>query len=104
MPTCPCSVSFEKTWLINHHAANSAKRSKAGLVVLEQISRYINESHQFHSTFMDYVACYFRPENKFPNLVFGGVTRKAKDLKKCSIDQFAYIPINKEYLHGFFIK
>ena len=91
---------FEKTWLINHHAANSAKRSRAGLVVLEQISRYINESHQFYSTFMDYVACYFRPENKFPNLVFGGVARKAKDLKKCSIDQFSYIPINKEYLHG----
>ena len=91
---------FEKTWLINHHAANSAKRSKAGLVVLEQISRYINESHQFQSTFMDYVACYFRPENKFPNLVFGGVARKAKDQKKCSIDQFAYIQMNKEYLHG----
>jgi hypothetical protein len=91
---------FEKTWLINHHAANSAKRNRAGLVVLEQISRYINESHQFHSTFMDYVACYFRPENKFPNLVFGGVARKAKDLKKCSIDQFSYIPMNKEYLYG----
>ena len=91
---------FENTWLINHHAANSAKRSRAGLVVLEQISRYINESHQFQSTFMDYVACYFRPENKFPNLVFGGVARKAQDLKKCSIDQFSYIQINKEYLHG----
>ncbi len=91
---------FQKTWLINHHAANSAKRSRAGLVVLEQISRYINESHQFHSTFMDYVACYFRPENKFPNLVFGGVARNAKDSKKCSIDKFAYVPIYKEYLDG----
>jgi len=91
---------FERTWLINHHAANSAKRSKAGLVVLEQISRYINESHQFHSTFMDYVACYYRPNNKFPNLVFGGVTRNAKDLKKCSIDQFSYLPISKESLKG----
>jgi hypothetical protein len=91
---------FERTWLINHHAANSAKRSKAGLVVLEQISRYINESHQFNSTYMDYVACYFRPDNKFPNLVFGGVTRNAKDFKKCSIDRFAYMPISKEYLEG----
>ncbi|MCK5471268.1 MAG: hypothetical protein KAI99_22245, partial [Cyclobacteriaceae bacterium] len=91
---------FEKTWLINHHAANSAKRSRSGLVVLEQVSRYINESHQFHSTFMDYVACYFRPENKFPNLVFGGVARNAKDSKKCSIDRFAYVPLNREYLYG----
>lgn len=91
---------FERTWLINHHAAKSAKRSRAGLVVLEQISRYINESHQFQSTFMDYVACYFRPENKFPNLVFGGVARTTKDSQKCSIDQFAYVPMNKEYLFG----
>ena len=91
---------FERTWMINHHAANSAKRSRAGLTVLEQISRFINESHQFHSTFMDYVTCYFRPENKFPKLVFGGVARHAKDFKKCSIDQFAYTPVNTKYLRG----
>jgi hypothetical protein len=91
---------FERTWLINHHAADSAKRSKAGLIVLEQISRYINESHQFFSTYMDYVICYFRPENKFPNLVFGGVARSAKDSKKCSIDKFAYVPVSKKYLYG----
>ena len=89
---------YEKTWLINHHAANSAKRGKSGLIVLEQISRFINESHQFHSSFMDYVACYFRPQNKFPKIVFGGVAKNAKDLKKCSIDQFAYMPINSDYL------
>lgn len=91
---------YERTWLINHHAARSSKNSKAGLVVLEQISRYINESYQFRSTYMDCVACYFRPENKFPNLVFGGVTKSATDTKKCSIDQFAYMQINKKYLQG----
>ncbi len=57
---------YEKTWIINHHAANSAKRSRAGLAVLEQIGRYINEFHRLPSTKMKYVACYFRPDNKFP--------------------------------------
>ena len=40
---------------------------------------------------MDNIICYFRPENKFPNLVFGGAARSLKDPKICSLDRFAYI-------------
>ena len=91
---------YYKTWLINHHAANSSKNNRGGLIVLEQISRYINEFHQFNASLMDYVACYFRPTNKFPSLVFGGVAKRTDDLSSCSIDQFAYLSINKKYLDG----
>lgn len=91
---------YSKTWIINHHAAKSRKNNRGGLVVLEQISRYINEFHQFNASVMDYVACYFRPENKFPNLVFGGVAKSATDLTSCSIDQFAYLLTSKKYLDG----
>jgi len=84
---------YNKTWIINHHAADSSKRSRAGLVVLEQIGRYINEFHRLPSTKMDYVACYFRPENKFPNLVFGGAARNSSD--GCSVNEFAYLHFNK---------
>ena len=91
---------YDKTWIINHHAANSSRNNRGGIVVLEQISRYINEFHQFNSAVMNYVACYFRPENKFPNLVFGGVAKNTADPKSCSIDQFAYMLINKKYLDG----
>ncbi|MDX1776431.1 MAG: PilZ domain-containing protein [Desulfobulbales bacterium] len=89
---------YEKTWIINHHAANSSRNTRGGLIVLEQISRYINEFHQFNSDVMDYVACYYRPQNRFPNLVFGGVAKHTKDLTSCSVDQFAYLSINKKYL------
>ena len=91
---------YDKTWIINHHAARSSRNNRGGLIVLEQISRYINEFHQFNSTVMNYVACYFRPENKFPNLVFGGVAKNVDDLTSCSVDQFAYMSINKKYLDG----
>ena len=91
---------YEKTWIINHHAANSTRNNRGGLIVLEQISRYINEFHQFNSAVMNYVACYFRPDNKFPNLVFGGVAKNTADLTSCSIDKFAYLSINKKYLDG----
>ncbi|KPK30428.1 MAG: hypothetical protein AMK70_14270 [Nitrospira bacterium SG8_35_1] len=85
---------YDKTWIINHHAADSSKRTKAGLVVLEQIGRYINEFHRLPSTKMRYVSCYFRPENKFPNLVFGGAARNSSE--GCTVDQFAYMHLNKK--------
>jgi len=91
---------YDRTWIINHHAANSSKNNRGGLVVLEQVSRYINEFHQFNSAVMNYVACYFRPQNKFPNLIFGGVAKNVADLTSCSVDEFAYLSINKKYLDG----
>jgi hypothetical protein len=44
---------------------------------------------------MNFVFCYFRPENKFPNRVFGGVTGNTKDPKGCSLDTFAYFHYQK---------
>ncbi len=39
---------------------------------------------------MDYLFCYFRPENRFPNRVFGGVAKEIKNPKVSSLDTFAY--------------
>ena len=91
MVICQQSHFYTKTWLIHHHAALSSPKHKAGLIVLNQIGRFVNEFHRQPSTSMSFVACYFRPENKFPNLVFGGVARRLNDAKKCSLDKFAYI-------------
>lgn len=85
---------YSRNWIIHHHAAITSGR-KAGIAVLEQIGRYVNEVHRLHSAHMDYVSCYFRPENKFPNLVFGGAAKKAKDPKGCSVDAFAYFHYDK---------
>ncbi len=82
---------YEKSWLIHHHAARKADFTRAGLVVLNQIGRYINDSHSLKSSKMDYVFCYFRPENKFPARVFGGSARRIGDPGGCSLDSFAYL-------------
>lgn len=81
--------TYEDTWLIHHHAS-SRSDTKAGIVVLNQIGRYINDFHSLYSTHMNYVICYFRPENKFPNNVFGGCARELGNKKGCSLDNFAY--------------
>jgi hypothetical protein len=39
---------------------------------------------------MNYVMCYFRPNNRFPDRIFGGVSRNLKNPKACSMDAFAY--------------
>ncbi|MBU6391756.1 MAG: PilZ domain-containing protein [Planctomycetes bacterium] len=86
---------YENTWLIHHHAASRSGYSKSGLVVLKQVERYINDFHRLYSTRMNFVSCYFRPDNKFPNRVFGGCAREINKSKECSIDSFAYFPFPK---------
>ena len=54
------------------------------------IGRFINDSHNLYSAHMHYVFCYFRPDNKFPNRIFGGLARELKDPAGCSLDTFAY--------------
>ncbi len=81
---------YEKTWLIHHHAAKGPSLKNAGLVVLTQIGRYINDFSWLHASHMQYVMCYFRPENKFPNRVFGGFANYLNNPGGCSIDELAY--------------
>ena len=86
---------YENTWLIHHHASSRAGDSRAGLVVLNQIRRYINDFYRLYSTNMNYVCCYFRPDNKFPQRVFGGVAKYINDQKGSSVDPFAYFHYQK---------
>jgi hypothetical protein len=82
---------YEKTWLVHHHAANKTASTTAGLVVLNQLATSINDSYNLHSAHMNYVICYYRQENKFPNRVFGTAAKVINDKKGCSIDTFAYL-------------
>jgi hypothetical protein len=81
---------YQNAWMIHHHAASKTESMKAGMVVLKQISNYINELHRLSSAHLKYVYCYFRPENKFPNRIFGGFAHQLHDLHGSSIDTFSY--------------
>jgi hypothetical protein len=87
---------YENSWLIHHHAANKKESTRAGLAVLNQIGRFINDSHRLPSIHMDYVLCYYRPDNRFPNRVFGGAAKRIDDRKGCSLDSFAYFHFHKD--------
>jgi hypothetical protein len=85
--------AYERTWLIHHHAAISIENKLAGFVVLRQMMLFLNGMYQLSSAQMDYVICYFRPENKFPNRVFGGFARDFNNHQACSLDLFRYLTL-----------
>ena len=87
---------FENSWLIHHHAANREGSMTAGVAVLNQIGRFVNDSYNILSMHMDYVLCYFRPNNKFPDRVFGGFARNLKAPRECSLDNFAYFHVHTQ--------
>jgi hypothetical protein len=85
--------AYERTWLIHHHAARPMEGSLPGFVVLRQIMLLLHGMYQLSSAHMDYVMCYFRPENKFPDRVFGGFSRDFNNPQACSLDLFAYLTL-----------
>ena len=84
--------AYDNAWMIHHHAALNMENKRAGFIVLKQIMHYLNDMHRLPSAKMDYVMSYFRPENKFPDRVFGGFARSLNNPKGCSVDTFAYLP------------
>jgi hypothetical protein len=81
---------FEKTWVNHHHAALHHKR-KSGLLVLQRMSEYINDTHTLHSAHFRYNAGYYRTDNKFPVRFFGGFAEHVNNPEACSVDEFSFI-------------
>ena len=84
--------AYERTWMIQHHASRGMDSKWPGFMVLKQIMHYLNDMYRLPSARTDYVMCYFRPESKFPDRVFGGFERALNNPKGCSIDLFSYLP------------
>ena len=84
---------WERTWLIHHHAARKSALPKAGLFVLDQIGRFVHDTFRIRGLHMDYMVFYYRPQNRFPNRVFGGVARHINNPKICSLDPFAFVRV-----------
>jgi hypothetical protein len=84
---------YEDAWLIHHHAARRHASNKAGLVVLDQIGRFSYDAYRLFSMHMNYLICYYRPDNKFPSRVFGGLAAHINNARGCSLDPFAYLQL-----------
>jgi hypothetical protein len=83
--------AYEKSWMIHHHAARAMEGKRAGFMVLKQILHYLVDICRFPSANLDYVMCYFRPENKFPDRLYGDFTKVVGNSRTCSLDTFTYL-------------
>jgi len=86
---------YQNSWLIHHEAAGSPI-IEARLGVLNQVARFIQDSHRFSSLHMNYVLNYFDEEDKFSKLIFEGGAKKIDDPKGCSLDSLAYFRYRKD--------
>ena len=84
---------WEGAWLTHHHAARKSALNRTGLLVLDQIGRLVYDTFRLRSMHMDYLVAYYRPQNRFPNRIFGGVARHINDPKGCSVDPFAFLKL-----------
>jgi hypothetical protein len=91
---------YPTTWILHHHAALTSSRHKAGLVVMEQMLRYVNEFHRLFPQLMRYIACYFRPNNRFAARTFGDAARSLGDPRRASLDELAYSHIPEDRAPG----
>ncbi|MGA3207848.1 MAG: hypothetical protein ABSE05_08475 [Syntrophales bacterium] len=83
--------AYERAWMIHHHAARPMENKLPGFHVLKHVILFGTGMYHLPSAKMDYVLCYFRPENKFPDRVFGGFARDLNNPRICSFDLFSYM-------------
>lgn len=91
---------WQNSWLVQHHAARKSALNKAGMVVLDQIGRFTHDTFRFRSLHMDYLVCYYRPQNRFPQRLFGGFAKMVGDPQGCSVDPFAYLSMSNTVAGG----
>lgn len=84
--------AYARAWMIHHYAAKTMNNKRTGFMMLKQMMHYLSDMCRLPSAKMDYVMCYFRPENRFPKLVFGGFAKAVRNTRGCSTDLFAYLP------------
>jgi hypothetical protein len=94
--------AYNSSWVIQHFAARPMETKIAGLMIIRQITYYINGFHRFASGGMDHVIAHYQPENEIMNKIFGGFVDYLEDRKGSSQDLFSYLHIQKGSLNQAF--
>ena len=83
--------AYQRAWMVHHLAARPLNGKRTGLFVLKNLLQFFDGFLRYPSIRMDHMIVYFRPDNHFPNLFFGGFARDLGNPQACSLDLFAYM-------------
>jgi hypothetical protein len=87
--------AYNPSWLIHHFSARPLESRIPGIIILRQITNYINGFYRFSSGNMNFVMTYYRPENRVVDKIFGGFARHLNNPKGSSLDLFSYMLFQK---------
>lgn len=87
--------AYKPSWLIHHFSARPLKSRIPALMILKQITLFINGFYRFTSGGMEYSMTYYQPENKIVDKIFGGFARYLNNPKGSSLDLFSYLLFQK---------
>jgi hypothetical protein len=87
--------AYEPSWVIHHFSARPMESRIPGIMILKQITHYINDFCRLSSAGMDYVMTYYRPENRIVDKIFGGFARHLNNFQGSSLDLFSYMHFQK---------
>ncbi|MBN2178611.1 MAG: hypothetical protein JW743_04225 [Deltaproteobacteria bacterium] len=82
--------AYQEAWMIHHLAAKPMGKKHTGLPILKQLLNYFDGIYRLPSVKMSHMIFYFRSQNRFMKLFFGGFARDLDNLNACSMDLFAY--------------
>ncbi|MBN1381565.1 MAG: hypothetical protein JXA41_07810 [Deltaproteobacteria bacterium] len=88
--------AYTRTWFVHHHTSKILDGRLTGFRVLKQIVQYFNGIARLPSAKTDYALCYYRPQNEFPDRVFGDFAREFGNLKGSSLDLFSYMNFDRK--------
>jgi hypothetical protein len=83
--------AYNHSWVIHHFAAKPMESKMPGMMILKQITHYINDFYRLSSSGMDYEMAYYQPENKIMDRIFGGFVKYLENPQGSSLDIFSYI-------------
>jgi len=84
--------AYDRAWMFQHHAALRQGSMRIGFRVILQVMHYLNDIARLPSCCVDHIFIYYRPNNRFPDRVFGDFARYIQNPRISSLDLFTYLP------------
>jgi len=87
---------FDHTLIIQHLNASKATGASAGQSVIRAMTTYFLDNYANQQTSNRYVCAYYRPDNKYPDLVFGKTAGLVNDPTICWTRDYEFcLPTNE---------
>jgi hypothetical protein len=87
--------AYEPSWLIHHYAARHINSRLQILTFLKHVIQYLGPYQRMHSAGTTHFMAYYRPNLDLVERLFDHFTKHVADPKKCSVDRFASLTLNK---------